>query len=76
MLLDVSQDGVCLIATQAIDAETEVEVIICGNGLRQTHKRVATVRWQFKLDTGQFCLGIKFNKRLDYRDWQNVASHT
>jgi hypothetical protein len=37
-------------------------------------KRIGVVRWQLKLDNGLFCAGIEFQKRINYRDWQLIAS--
>jgi hypothetical protein len=72
--LDLSESGVRLIVTQALDDMAEVEVVIDGYGMNRPIKRVANVRWQVKMDNGQFCTGVEFQKRIDYRDWQNFAS--
>ncbi len=73
-LLDVSDSGVRLIISQALDLLSEVEIVIGGYGMKAPIKRLAIVRWQLKLEGGLFCTGIEFQKRIDYRDWQNLAS--
>lgn len=73
-LLDISDSGVRMVVKQPLDAKTEVEIVVNGYGMKQALKRVGTVRWLLKLDSGLFCVGIEFQKRIDYRDWQNVAS--
>lgn len=73
-LLDISDSGVRMIVKQQLDVKTEVEVVVNGYGMKQAIKRVGNVRWQLKLDSGLFCIGIEFQKRIDYRDWQNLAS--
>ena len=73
-VLDVSETGLRIILTAPLDLQTEVEVIISGYGMKEAVKRLGTVRWQLKLEAGPFCTGIEFQKRLVYRDWQNVAS--
>jgi|ERR1019366_3402589 c-di-GMP-binding flagellar brake protein YcgR len=74
VVLDLSDTGVRLIASQELEAQAEVEIIISGYGMTKAIKRAAYVRWQVKLENGQFCLGVEFQKRLPYRDWQNLAS--
>ena len=73
-LLDVSDSGVRLVLTEPLQSGAEVEVLISGYGMRDTIKRLAVVRWQVTLDTGHFCVGIEFQKRIPYRDWQMLAS--
>ena len=73
-MLDVSDTGARLIVSQALDLQAEVETLISGYGMKKSIKRLAYVRWQLTLETGQFCTGVEFQKRLAYRDWQNLAS--
>jgi len=72
--LDLSASGVRLIVTQTLDTMAEVEVVIDGYGMKQPVKRVGIVRWQVEMASGQFCVGVEFQKQIEYRDWQNVAS--
>ena len=74
--LDVSDTGARLIVTQAMESPSEVEIIITSYGINKPIKRLALVRWQVKLEDGRFCIGAEFQKRLEYRDWQNLASPT
>ncbi len=73
-VLDISDSGVRLVVKQALDLSGEVEIIISGYGMKQPIKRIAEVRWQLQLENGHFCAGIEFQKHIDYRDWQNLAS--
>ncbi len=73
-LLDLSDSGVRLVISQELSLQSEVEIIISGYGMKESIKRLALVRWQLKLENGQFCTGVEFQKRLAYRDWQNLAS--
>ena len=73
-LLDISDSGVRLIVTQELVVMAEVEIIINGYGMKQAIKRLGNIRWQVKMESGQFCTGVQFQKRIDYRDWQNLAS--
>lgn len=73
-VLDVSDTGARLTVSQPLAQLAEVETIISGYGMRVSIKRLANVRWQLKLENGQFCTGVEFQKRLVYRDWQNLAS--
>jgi hypothetical protein len=72
--LDISDTGTCLIVTRELDVKKEVEVVIVGYGMSKPIKRLACIRWQVTLDDGRFCIGVEFQKRLEYRDWQSLAS--
>lgn len=73
-VLDVSDTGVRAVLTQELAPRAEVEIIITSFSVKETIKRVGVIRWQVKMENGQFCTGIEFHKRLVYRDWQNLAS--
>lgn len=73
-LLDISDSGLRLVVSQPLEPKSDVEVIIAGYGMRTSLKRLGVVRWQLKLENGQYCTGIEFHKHIDYRDWQNLAS--
>jgi c-di-GMP-binding flagellar brake protein YcgR len=73
-VLDISDTGVRLIATQATDPNGEVEIVISGYGMKELIKRIGNVRWQVKLENGHFCTGVEFQKQIAYRDWQNLAA--
>jgi PilZ domain len=72
--LDLSETGARLIVSQELDIRGDVEIVVGGYGMKKPIKRMATIRWQLKLEDGRFCIGTEFQKRLDYRDWQNLAS--
>jgi c-di-GMP-binding flagellar brake protein YcgR len=72
--LDLSDTGVRLVVTQAVEVMAEMEIIIAGYGMNKPLKRLANVRWVVKLEDGRYCIGAEFQKRLVYRDWQNLAS--
>jgi hypothetical protein len=73
-VLDLSDTGVRLIVSAELSLPTEVEICITSYGVRQPIKRIADVRWQVELADGTFCIGIEFQKRLTYRDWQALAA--
>ena len=73
-VLDVSDTGIRMIIKNALQLEGEVEITIAGFGMQKPIKRLAYVRWQVTLEDGQYCVGAEFQKRLVYRDWQNLAS--
>jgi hypothetical protein len=72
--LDLSDNGACLIVTQALDAKKDVEIVVAGYGMNKQIKRSAQIRWQVKLDDGRFCIGVEFRKRLEWRDWMSLVS--
>jgi c-di-GMP-binding flagellar brake protein YcgR len=74
-ILDLSDTGACLVVSQNLPGPpAEVEIVLNGTNLRQAIKRLAYVRWQVKTEAGQFCVGVEFQKRLSYRDWQDLAT--
>lgn len=72
--LDISDTGAQLIVLKEMVVRSEVEVIIDGYGMNKPIKRSAYIRWLVKMEDGRFCIGAEFQKRLEYRDWQNLAS--
>ena len=73
-VLDLSDTGVRLVVQQALACADEVEIIVSAYGIAKPIKRLGNVRWQVKLEGDDFCVGIEFQKRLAYRDWQNLIS--
>jgi c-di-GMP-binding flagellar brake protein YcgR len=74
MVLDISDSGVRLVVTQALSIADEVEIVITAYGVSKPIKRFGIIRWQVRLEAGNFCVGVEFQKRLVYRDWQNLIS--
>ena len=75
-VLDVSDTGARIVVTQPIDVLGEVEIIVNGYGMKGMIKRLGNIRWQVKLETGEYCVGVEFQKCLPYRDWQNLVAPT
>ncbi len=73
-LLDTSDSGIRLVVSQELAPRSEVEIVIGGYGLKAPIKRIGYVRWQVKLENGLFCIGVHFQKHIEYRDWQNLAT--
>jgi hypothetical protein len=71
-VLDISDSGVRLLLKQKLVILGEVEIIISGYGVAKSIKRLGDVRWQVEGADGLICVGIAFQKRLPYRDWQNL----
>jgi hypothetical protein len=74
LVLDMSESGLSMVISQELAALSEVEVTIGGYGIRKPFKRVGTIRWQVKTETGNFCVGIEFQKQLPYREWALLAA--
>ena len=72
--LDVSDTGARLVVKETLEIMAEVEIVIAGYGMQKPLKRAAYVRWQVKMEDGQFCIGAEFQKRIPYRDWQGLAA--
>jgi hypothetical protein len=70
--LDVSEGGARIIVKVPLTVKDEVEVIMLGFGVPAV-KRLANVRWVEPLADGQWCVGLRFQKYLAYRDVQSLA---
>lgn len=71
--LDVSEGGVRLILSAQLELKQETEVLITCFGLRKPIKRLANVCWSVPLEDGRFCVGLEFQKRLQFRDLMQFA---
>lgn len=72
--LDLSESGARLVISTALDVMEEVEILITGYGVRGTIKRIGNIRWIVESADGTYCVGVEFQKRLPYRDWQNLVA--
>jgi hypothetical protein len=73
-VLDISDTGARLIITQPLELLAEVEIIINGYGMKERIRRLGNIRWQVTLESGQFCVGVEFQKSLAFRDWQIIVA--
>lgn len=71
--LDISEGGVRVIIKSPMNPKDEVEITLTGHGVNKPVKRMATVAWVAKLETGQFAIGCLFDKRLAYADVTKFA---
>ncbi len=67
-LLDISEGGVRAIVSSELLNKQEVEVTLSGYGVRKSIKRLSAVSWVHKLETGEFAVGIHFDKALAFKD--------
>jgi len=72
--LDVSDTGARLVVSKSLEPKSEVEIIIEGYGLKGNIKRLGTIRWQVAMDTGEYCVGIEFQRPLPHRDWHSIVA--
>jgi c-di-GMP-binding flagellar brake protein YcgR len=71
--LDISEGGVRVIVKSDLPKQAEVEVSLTGHGIRKPIKRLATVCWSMKLESGEFAMGLNFDKRIAYQEMTNFA---
>jgi len=67
-LLDLSVDGAGVFMKGELQENDEVEILLSGNGIRSTIKRIARVRWVSKLESGHYIMGFSFDKQLPFTD--------
>lgn len=66
--LDISEGGVRVIVKSDIPQGSEVEVTLTGHGVRKTVKRCGVVCWSMKLESGQYAIGLHFDKRVSFAE--------
>jgi hypothetical protein len=63
-VLDIAEGGIRLIVTEALAPADEVEILVFGATQSKPIKRLANVCWTLRMDTGHYCVGMEFQKRL------------
>jgi hypothetical protein len=74
--LDISETGVRLVAKAALAKGQEIEVSLMGPGQSRPFKVMAEVVWCSAAADGTFCMGARFQKRLLYKDFREIAVAT
>src|SRR5438067_920828 len=68
LLLDISEGGVCVVLKEALEPMDETAVLLSASGLVRPIKRISTIRWAVKLEDGNYCIGVTFDKRIPYAE--------
>src|SRR5438067_4655869 len=63
-LLDLSEGGMRLVVKADLAQKSEVEVLLFGAAHGKPLKRIANVCWSEILESGEYCVGLEFQKRL------------
>ena len=71
-LLDVSESGVRLLVGEVLPEKREVEVCLQAAGQAREVRVTGRVAWCVPCDGGA-CVGIQFDKRLDYATFNTVS---
>ena len=71
--LDISEGGVRIVVKEQLAPKEEVEVLILGCHLGKPIKRLANTCWCVTLETGNFCVGLEFQKRLSFAEVLQIA---
>jgi hypothetical protein len=71
--LDLSESGLRLILKTPLPLQQEVEILLTGYGVARPVRRLATVCWSLPLEDGRFCTGLCFDKRLLFREVQQLT---
>lgn len=77
-LLDISESGARLIVKVSMGARQEVEIVLVPPGGAREVVRNGAVVWSVPTEDGAFCIGIHFDKRVDYSalcDLSTLVSH-
>jgi hypothetical protein len=65
-LLDLSETGARLLVTESLAEKEEVELTLIAPGLTREVKHLGRVIWALTTAEGHYCIGIQFEKRLNY----------
>lgn len=72
-LLDVSESGMRLVVNTEFKAQQEVQVSLLGPACMREVVRNGIVVWSLPTADGAYCVGIAFEKRLDYTALQDFT---
>jgi hypothetical protein len=72
-LLDVSETGVRLLVITALVKDQAVLVILEGQGHMRPTKTPGVVVWCVPSEDGTFAIGVRLDKYLKYRDFNNLT---
>jgi len=72
-VLDLSETGVRLVVSTALDDGQEIEVILQGQGQPSRIKVLANVVWCVPAADGRYCIGARFQKYLSYADFGRLT---
>jgi hypothetical protein len=72
-VLDVSEDGIRLLVSIALQQGEDIEVILEGPGEGQTSRHPARVVWSVPTADGKCCIGARLQKPLSSRDLQALS---
>ena len=72
-LLDLSETGVRLVVKSALEKGQEIEIGLLGLNHPRPIKLPAVVAWSVPAADGTYCLGARFQKRLTYGDFLQLA---
>lgn len=65
-LLDVSENGMRLVVNTELQPRQEVQVSLLGPACMREVVRNGLVVWSVATADGAYCIGIEFEKRLEY----------
>ncbi len=68
-ILDLSERGVRLMVKEDLVVGLEVVVVLEGSTNARPVKRTGKVVWSLAAATGNHCVGISFQKRIEHRDF-------
>lgn len=72
-ILDLSETGIRLVVKEALQEKQEVEVILTAQGSVREFKHVGRVVWCVPAVDGSFCIGVEFEKRINYVGLQDLS---
>jgi hypothetical protein len=71
--VDISQTGVCLLLTEALDRGQEVEILIPDTGCGHPLKRTGRAVWSQPAAGGRYQTRLRFDAGLSYLEVQALA---
>ena len=72
-LLDLSEGGVRLVLGALLAPGQQVEVVLSAPGITRDVKRLGEVVWCVPTVQGSHCVGIRFDKRLEYATLRDLS---
>jgi PilZ domain len=72
-ILDISETGVRLVVKEHLASNQEVAVTLDSPSHQRALRVVGLVAWCVQTHDGNFCVGIRLNKRLPYADVERIC---
>jgi hypothetical protein len=73
-ILDISETGIRLMVNRSLEKNEEIEINLLSLGNPRPMKLLANVVWSVAAAEGNYCVGARFQKRIQYSDFSRLTN--